>query len=91
MRTIPNDFLSGYIDDQSLNDEERQEVERLLSNNAQAHIDFKTLKALKERLKNSNDVLRRKVPSEVRENLLQSLHMVLNQEPHPSEGVQEQE
>jgi MoxR-like ATPase len=94
MRTIPDDFMSGYIDDQSLNDEERREVEHVLNNNAKAQIDFQTLKALKERLKNSKDVLRRKVPSEVREKLIrlvQSLRTASDEYYHNSEGSQEQE
>jgi len=98
MRTIPDDFMSGYIDDQSLNDEERREMEHILDNNAKAQVDFQTLKALKERLKNSKDALRRNAPLEVREKLrhfIQSLRTASDKRSdknyHTFKGSQERE
>ncbi len=94
MLTIPDDFMSGYMDDQSLNDEERREMEHILDNNAKAQVDFQTLKALKERLKHSKDALRRNAPLEVREKLIrlvQSLRTASDEYYHNSEGSQEQE
>jgi hypothetical protein len=59
MSLFPEDYLSGYLDHQSLQPDERQHVENALEHSPELRADYRSLLALKQRLHTSADALRK--------------------------------
>jgi anti-sigma factor RsiW len=76
MSHLPEDHLSGYMDDQSLTSDERQNVARELEQSPLLRAECASLEALKHRLRTSAPALRGSLPDATRDAVLAALSSV---------------